>query len=281
MARVSSRALLWWLPALVSAAAAAVFLTGFWLGLRGTLGEPLGDPPPAPAGPQPIARREGQRLLLVLGDSLAKGTGDESGRGFAGYVFDAFRKRGAATLSNLAVNGAESGDVLAVVETPNVRTIVASADLILLSAGGNDLSHAVTRELRSPADVAAAVEKARDAYAGNLRAILKDLREANPASPIYVVGSLRSLRDPRHAGPARTLGPARLERPRLGDGPGVHRCARRADLRSLRRKAGPPRGRPVPPEPEGPRPDCGTRRAAVAGVKGYQERRVLNAARPS
>src|SRR5262245_33010210 len=123
--RISSRGILWWLPALVAAGAGILFLAGFWLGLRGTLGEPLGDAPPAPVAARPIARPAGEVLLLVIGDSLAKGTGDESGRGFAGDVLDAFRKRRATTLSNLAVNGAESADVLAVVATPNVRTIAA------------------------------------------------------------------------------------------------------------------------------------------------------------
>jgi lysophospholipase L1-like esterase len=188
MVRVSSPWLLWRLPALVAAAAAVVFAAGFWLALRGTLGEPLGDPPPPPAAPRPLARREGERLLLVIGDSLARGTGDESGRGFSGDVFEAFRKRGAARLANLGVNGAESADVRAVVATPNVRSLAASADAILLSAGGNDLSHAVARDPRSPAQLAVAVEKARDAYLANLRAMLKDLREANPSCPIYLIG---------------------------------------------------------------------------------------------
>lgn len=172
----------------MACAAALVFAAGFWIALRATLGEPIGEPPPPPAAPKPAARREGERLLLVLGDSLARGTGDESGRGWAGDVFEALRRRGNARMANLGVNGAESADVRAVAHTPNVRTLAASADVILLSAGGNDLSHAVTRDLRSPAEVAAAADRSRDAYGANLRAILKDLREANPKSPIYLIG---------------------------------------------------------------------------------------------
>ncbi|MGH9399023.1 MAG: GDSL-type esterase/lipase family protein [Thermoanaerobaculia bacterium] len=188
MARVSSRWLLWRLPALVACAAALVLTAGFWLGLRGTLGERMGEPAPAPASPRPAARREGERLLLVVGDSLARGTGDESGRGFSGDVFEALQRRGAARMANLGVNGAESADVRAVAQTPNVRTLAASADVILLSAGGNDLSHSVTRDLRSPAETAAAMDRAREAYVANLRAILKGLREASPKTPIYVIG---------------------------------------------------------------------------------------------
>lgn len=188
MARLSSRWLLWRLPALVGAAAALVFATGFWLALKGTLGEPIGEPPPLPVSPKALPRRGGERFLLVLGDSLARGTGDESGRGWATDVFDAFRRRGPARMANLGVNGAESQDVRAVVATPNVRTLAASADVILVSSGGNDLSHALPRDMRSPAGAVASVEKARDAYTANLRAILKDLREANPRCPIYVIG---------------------------------------------------------------------------------------------
>jgi lysophospholipase L1-like esterase len=188
MARVSSRWLLWRLPALVACGAALLFATGFWFALRGTLGEPIGEPPPTPAAPKPAARREGEKLLLVLGDSLARGTGDESGRGWAGDVFDAFKLRGAARMANLGVDGAESADVRKVAETPNVRTLASSADVILFSAGGNDLSHSATRDMRSPAEMAGSLDKARDAYVTNLRAILKDLREANPKSPIYLIG---------------------------------------------------------------------------------------------
>jgi lysophospholipase L1-like esterase len=188
MARISSRWLLWRLPALLACGAALVFGAGFWYALRGTLGEPIGEPPPTPGAPKPAARREGERLLLVLGDSLARGTGDESGRGFAGDVLDAYKRRGRARMANLGVDGSESSEVRKVAETPNVRTLAASADVILISAGGNDLSHSTTRDIRSPAEMVGSMDKARTAYAANLRAILKGLREANPKSPFVLIG---------------------------------------------------------------------------------------------
>ena len=92
-------------------------------------------------------------------------------------------------MANLAVNGAESGDVLKVLDSENVRRLAASADAILLSAGGNDLSHAVPRE--AAAMTASPLEEivaSRTRYAGNLRQILSRLREANPRAPIYLLG---------------------------------------------------------------------------------------------
>jgi len=130
----------------------------------------------------------GVRRILVIGDSLARGTGDESGRGFAGVVLEGMRKRGKADLVNLGVNGMESTEIRGVAESDNVRSLAAGASLILVSAGANDLSHAAGRPGASPADVADAIAGSRKTYAGNLRAILTALRAANPSAPIGVIG---------------------------------------------------------------------------------------------
>ena len=188
MRRISSRLLLWRLPAVIATLAALAFGFGFVFALKGTLGEPLGDEPPPPALKSPPVKKSGRRFLLVLGDSIARGTGDENGKGFAADVADAVRKRGPADVANLAVNGAESGDVLEVVKTPNTAKLAASADWILLSAGGNDLTHSVPRIASSAAAPLEAIAGARNAYVSNLREILTRLREANPSSPIYVLG---------------------------------------------------------------------------------------------
>ena len=188
MPRGSSRFWLWTAPLLVGTCAALALASGFVLALRGSLGEPLGDPPPPPPQVRPAAPRSGAYRILVIGDSLAKGTGDESGKGFAVDVLDAAKKRGPAELTNLGVNGMESPEVRALVETGNVRALAAGSDLILVSAGGNDLSHGATRGSASPSEIAGAVADARGRYLENLRTILEKLRAANPKAPILVLG---------------------------------------------------------------------------------------------
>lgn len=188
MTRNLSRVWLWGFPAAVGGAAALLFAVGFCLALAGSLGEPLGEPAPAPAAPTTPVKTAGHRFLLVLGDSLARGTGDETGNGFAADVLRSLRKSGAVDMANLAVNGAESGDVLPLLAGENVRRLAASADWILLSVGGNDLSHAVTGETGEPSSPLPAISASRTRYAGNLREILSRLRQANPRAPIYVVG---------------------------------------------------------------------------------------------
>ncbi|HLN59387.1 MAG TPA: GDSL-type esterase/lipase family protein [Thermoanaerobaculia bacterium] len=188
MARSLSRLWLWRLPAAIAVLAALLFAGGFVLALRGSLGEPIGEPPALPASKPARVKPPGRRILLVLGDSLARGTGDETGRGYASDVLESVRKGGAADMANLAVDGAESGDVARVLESENVGRLAASADWILLSVGGNDLSHAVSRETGTAASALDAISAARSRYAGNLRRILSRLREVNPLSPIYVLG---------------------------------------------------------------------------------------------
>jgi lysophospholipase L1-like esterase len=197
----TSRFWLWRMTGLVAGGATILFAAGFWLALRGTLGRPIGAAPPAPKAPQAVSKAS----VLVLGDSLARGTGDETGRGFAADVLEAVKKRGPGELANLSVNGAESPEVLDLVRSPNVGSLAASASLILLSIGGNDLSHAVPRGPEPESGVRAVEEvtAARSRYAQNLRASLTALRTANPAVPILIVG----LYDPFGiGGPAGRLG---------------------------------------------------------------------------
>jgi lysophospholipase L1-like esterase len=198
-----SRFWLWYAPAILAVAAALLFGTGFGLALRGSLGEPLGVAPPPPRAASKVEKTPGKRLLLVLGDSLAKGTGDESGRGFSSDVLESLRRRAPTEIANFAVNGAESADVRELVSSANVRALAANADWILLSAGGNDLSHAVPRGIGSPVAALEDVGKARAQMLANIREILTALREANPDAPIYLIGLYDPFSD---AGPAARAG---------------------------------------------------------------------------
>ncbi len=187
MARGLSRFWLWTAPLTVGIGAALVLGAGFVLALRGASGKPLGEAPEPAAAHSAAAPRDGVFRILVVGDSLAKGTGDETGKGFAVNVLESFRKKGKAEITNLAVNGMESPEVLALVESPNVRALAAGASLILVSVGGNDLSHSATRGA-APTDVADAVAGSRGRYANNLRSLLTTLRDANPNARICVLG---------------------------------------------------------------------------------------------
>jgi lysophospholipase L1-like esterase len=79
--------------------------------------------------------------VVILGDSVAHGAGDESGRGIAGNLDRELAARGVAHAPtvNAAVNGSRTWDVFARLRDEAARAVVASADVIVLSIGGNDL----------------------------------------------------------------------------------------------------------------------------------------------
>lgn len=181
-----SRSWLWRVPAALALVAGAVFTAGFWLAIRSSSGSPIGAAPPAPA-PFQASKKPGKRLVLILGDSLSHGTGDPTGRGYAADVVAALERRGPVDSVNLAVAGAESSDLRKLVESANVQSLAAAADLILFSVGGNDLSHSLSA-VSAPAQALSSVGDSRSRFADNLRSILRDLREANPSVPIRLLG---------------------------------------------------------------------------------------------
>lgn len=175
----------WTGPALLGAIAAGTLAYGFVLAMGGRYGERLGPPPAAAVQRQ----RAGTFHVVALGDSITHGTGDAADRGpaigYVGRVVEALRRRGlTVTLTNLAVPGDETGDLLRRL-TPQALERVRDARLILVSAGGNDLSHT----LRGAGDDArdepeAALAKAQE----RLREIVARLRGVNPTAPVRLVG---------------------------------------------------------------------------------------------
>src|ERR1044071_10332060 len=113
------------------------FAAGFVAYLRGDVGEPVTAAPRAVSSAPP----RGMVSPLLRGDSLARGAGDESGRGIAGHLLDELHHRQilTRTVANIAINGARTGDVLQQLESHNVRAVVAQANVIIVSVGGNDL----------------------------------------------------------------------------------------------------------------------------------------------
>jgi len=197
------RVFLWFLPAGLAVATAAVFATGFAAGLSGKLGQPVGDaslaaPTPAPAP----AAAGGVFRIVALGDSLTRGVGDSAGGG--GYperVAAAIRKGGRVVIvENLGVEGAETGDLLRKVRETDLQSRVASANLILLSISGNDLSHSLSGVggaaraggVSGPGGAGAAESDPTAAALRraslNLLSILSLVRRSNSSVPIRLLG---------------------------------------------------------------------------------------------
>ena len=124
--------------------------------------------------------------VVSIGDSLAYGAGDESGRGIAGRLDAELRARGVSEVEtvNLGVNGAQTGDVLRKLAQKRTREQLAKADAIVLSIGANDLfrsPHSREEIMRAPFAVA-------ERILGNIVTIVAKIHEINPRARVLVLG---------------------------------------------------------------------------------------------
>jgi lysophospholipase L1-like esterase len=192
------RVFLWFVPAGLGIATAAILAAGFAAGMSGRLGQPIGDAPTLAPTPTPAAAASaGAFRLVALGDSLTRGTGDmETGGGYPERVAAAIRKSGrSVVVENLGVDGSETEDLLRKVKDPEVQRRIASASLILFSIGGNDLTHSLEGGRGSGTAGSASGAPGSDPTAAalsrisiNLLSILSSLRSLNPTAPIRLLG---------------------------------------------------------------------------------------------
>jgi lysophospholipase L1-like esterase len=107
---------------------------------------------------------------VVLGDSTAAGVGADYEAGIAASTERELGRRFHVTMVNLAVSGAQMEDVR---ERQLPTAVSLRPDVVLLSAGANDVTHLTSvRSMRA-----------------DLRAIVEELRAVNPDVKIVVTGS--------------------------------------------------------------------------------------------
>ena len=145
--------------------------------------------------PAQQAEMPGEKITVVtLGDSLAYGAGDESGRGIAGRLEGELQRRGIgeSDVINLGMNGAQTSDLISRLEQARVRSAIGKADAIVLSIGANDLFRspgARDETLRSPLQVAGRILT-------RLEEIVATIHSINPRAEILILGGYNPV--PKH-----------------------------------------------------------------------------------
>lgn len=178
------RILFWYLPLAAALIAVAMFAYGLVAYLRGDRGEPVEflRATAAPQTPQPRA------LLtpVILGDSLARGTGDEQGLGIPGRLDAELKRRGirARRTYNLAVNGARTPDLLRQLDSPNVQQLLRDSNVIIVSIGGNDLWGGSDWRNVSPGEAGARMNQVLT----RIEQAIEKIRDVNPRARIFFVG---------------------------------------------------------------------------------------------
>ena len=179
------RFLFWYLPMFAGLLAVGVFGYGFVSYLAGERGQPvdfLARTATAAAAPQT------RQLVapVILGDSLARGAGDERGLGISGRLDAELRRRGirARRTYNLGVNGARARDLLRQLESSNVQRILGESNAIIISIGGNDLWGGNDWRNVATAEAEARMGEVLE----RIDQIVTRVRAANPRARIFFVG---------------------------------------------------------------------------------------------
>jgi lysophospholipase L1-like esterase len=138
-----------------------------------------------PAG-EASASKEG-KLVVALGDSLTRGTGDDSGKGYIGYLVEELegKTEEKITLHNFGVRGYRSEQLLNQVKQAEIQRQIRKADYILITIGGNDLFQGGQTFLEMDT---AKIEQARIGFVENFQAVLKEIRSLNEEAVIFHIG---------------------------------------------------------------------------------------------
>lgn len=196
----------WRFVCLISIAATLIFIVGFGYAVRDIV-YPQGDVPQTSL-PQETATPDpeitGILKVVALGDSLAKGTGDNTGNGFVKRAVTGMSadSQEANLLGNLGINGLTTLGLQSELNEEGVQYAIRQANTILVSIGGNDLFRGAGilqngntgeettvetpptgGELTSK-ELLAALPEASE----RLREVLKKIAELNPEAKVYYLG---------------------------------------------------------------------------------------------
>lgn len=145
------------------------------------------QPHPSPGSLAPA--RDDIGRILILGDSLARGAGDETGRGIAGTLAALTH----SPVENLGINGARTANVMQQLTTPAARAAVRRAKVIVVSIGGNDLfGDSIARVVSMLAPRVASY-----IVAVRVERVITRIRRENPAARIVLLGLYNPYRSTR------------------------------------------------------------------------------------
>lgn len=136
--------------------------------------------------------------VLALGDSLTRGTGDETGKGYIGLVTDQLREElnpQEVSVYNLGINGQDSTQLLQQLGQKNIIRQVNEADVILMTIGGNDLFQGGDVLLDFSKEK---IQQTQKQYVTNLEQIFTTIREQNTEATIFILGLYNPFIDLEH-----------------------------------------------------------------------------------
>ncbi|MDE3315128.1 SGNH/GDSL hydrolase family protein [Lacticaseibacillus zeae] len=131
-----------------------------------------------------------QIQLTAVGDSLTYGVGDATNNGgYVGLTKSDLEATGQyqVTTKNYGVSGDTSTQILnRINKQAKIRTDLKRANIITVTAGGNDLMHVLQKHFLTLSEKQITAGSA--AFQKRLTTLLTTIRKENPSAPIYVFG---------------------------------------------------------------------------------------------
>lgn len=193
---VDSSPWIWRIISTVSVLATLLLLFGFVYAIKdvmfpqGDAGTSSGQTSGKPSSSEAAPVQDGKIRMAVIGDSLARGTGDDEGLGFIRRTANLLQQQGhdVQVLNNLGVNGLRTDALLKKLDEQGVRYVLQQANFILLSIGANDLFQGGQvlqgQDPPTPEKLAEVLPETSK----RLQDILKKVKEINPQAQISYVG---------------------------------------------------------------------------------------------
>lgn len=128
--------------------------------------------------------------ILAIGDSLTEGIGDTTNSGgYTSFLENRLLERrevGSVKIINYGVQGHTTNDLLLRISKDIPKELVASADSVIITIGGNDILQVVQNHFMNLSYEPFNLE--RDKYKQRLQLIIDRIRNMNQEAQIYVVG---------------------------------------------------------------------------------------------
>ena len=129
---------------------------------------------------------------MALGDSLTRGTGDETGKGYVGVLMDEIKEKSKqdVQLTNLGISGQRSDQLKEQIQQAEVQRQIKTADIILVTMGGNDLFRGGQGLIEFNTEDISNIEKK---YLENMNFIFQQIRASNPNATVFFIGYITPL----------------------------------------------------------------------------------------
>ena len=130
--------------------------------------------------------------IVLMGDSIAKGTGDEKGKGIGGYLADLLKSQTPKDIKvdNLGVDGYKIEDLDALLKSGKQDKFISNANFLIISIGGSDLQQIQSIENNQKEQT---FQEKQNTYVAELKDIIKLIRTLNKETQIIMIGDYNPL----------------------------------------------------------------------------------------